>query len=81
MIKIEKAGAELADKIAEIERLENCEEVKVARDAQTVNLMLDRKLRELMRLEREGADLIQSGITMEKLQEYVEKLGIGGCLS
>ena len=68
MIKAEKVGAEFADKLAEIKRLEDSEEVRTARAADLALRRLDERLRELRALEREGAMLIYQGIDLNALR-------------
>lgn len=75
MFRTQKNGAELADKLAEIDRLRKSEEVLTARQAGQVGTMLDLRLREYQKLEREGEQLIQQGVTLDKLNEIMRKLG------
>ena len=71
MIQMEKDGAELNDKLAEISRLRRSDEVKVAQRMAQASDMLDTELRILRRAEREGRRLIEQGITLDKLNEIL----------
>lgn len=77
MIAIKKDGAELNDKLAEIELLRKSEEVRTAQFMKRVSSMLDAELRSLRTDEREGAQLMAQGITMEKLQDILRLMGGG----
>ncbi len=65
----EKCGAELADKLAELERLRKCDEVKTAKLMTSVSDAIDHELLEYRRMEREGTRLIEQGVTLDRLRE------------
>lgn len=74
MIQMQKDGAELADKLAEIQMLHKSEAVRTAAQMARVSAMLDAELRELRRQEREGRELIAQGVTLMKLNEILKAL-------
>ena len=74
MIQMKKDGAELADKLAEIEMLRKSEAVRTAAQMARVSSILDVELRELRRQEREGKELIAQGITLGKLNDIFRAL-------
>lgn len=74
MIQIKKDGAELADKLAEIQTLRKSEAVRTAAQMLRVSSMLDVELRELRRQEREGKELIAQGVTLDKLNDIFRAL-------
>lgn len=71
MIQIQKNGAEVSSKLAEIKRLRSCEAVKTAQRMSQVSAMLDAELRELQKVEREGKMLIEQGVTLGALDEIL----------
>ena len=74
MISVEKNGAELSGKLAEIQSLRKSESVKTAAQMARVSSMLDAELRELRRQAREGKELIAQGITLDKLNDIFRAL-------
>ena len=68
-------GAELADKLAELERLRKCEEVQTAELMDAVTDAIDGELAKYRRMEREGARLIEQGITLGRLREIYRTFG------
>ncbi len=78
MIKAEKLGAELSSKLAELDRLRKSEEVETAELMDAVTDAVDRELAVYRRREREGARLIEDGITRDRLREIYRVFG-GTC--
>ena len=74
MIQIKKDGAELADKLAEIQALRKSEAVRTSAQMLRVSSMLDVELRELRKQERDGKELIAQGITLDKLNDIFRAL-------
>lgn len=74
MIQMKKDGAELNDKLAEIQLLRKSEAVRTAAQMARVASMLDADLRELRRQEREGKELMEQGITLDKLNDIFRAL-------
>lgn len=74
MISVERQGAELAGKLAEIQTLKKSEAVRTAAQMARVTSMLDAELRELRRQEREGKELISQGVTLDKLGDIFRAL-------
>lgn len=74
MIQMKKDGAELNDKLAEIQLLRKSEAVRTAAQMARVTSMLDAELRELRRQEREGKELISQGVTLDKLGDIFRAL-------
>lgn len=70
-----KCGAELSTALAEIKSLTTCEEVRTARMMRSVSDLLDGKLRELRRQQREGQALIEQGITLDELKQILKTFG------
>ena len=77
MFTMKNNGAELADSIAEIRRLRNCDAVKVAEQMAKASVIVDAELRRLRKLEREGEVLIAEGITLDALEKLFGTLGGG----
>ena len=77
MISVERHGAELAGKLAEIQTLKKSEAVRTAAQMARVTSMLDAELRELRRQEREGKELISQGVTLDKLGDIIRALDGG----
>lgn len=78
MIQMQKSGAEVADKIAEIKRLRGCEAVRTAQRMAQVSSLLDTELRMLQKAEREGKQLIEQGVTLAALDEILKAMeGMG----
>lgn len=76
MIGLEKKnGAELADALMEIKRLRASEQVKVAEYMGKVSVLLDNEIRDLRRKEREGEALMADGITLDRLDEILRRMG------
>lgn len=69
MIRMEKQGLEFYEKLAEIKRLEQSEEVKVAELADKVSQKIDERLRMLRQMQREGAVLMMHDVDTQKLHE------------
>lgn len=69
MIRMEKQGLEFYEKLAEIKRLEQSEEVKVAELADKVSRQIDERLRMLRQMQREGAVLMMHDVDTQKLHE------------
>ena len=75
MLHVEKRGSEVSTALAEIQRLRKCEAVLTARRMAEVSSVLDAEPRELIKLEREGNELIGNGITLAALDEIMRVFG------
>ena len=75
MIKMEKSGAELADKLAELDRLRKSKAVETAELMAAVTDALDTELAVYRRREREGERLMEQGITLDRLREIYRAFG------
>lgn len=69
MIRLEKQGLEFYERLSEIKRLEQSEEVKVAELADKVSRQIDERLRMLRQMQREGAVLMMHDVDTQKLHE------------
>lgn len=69
MIRMEKQGLEFYERLAEIKRLEQSEEVKVAALADKVSQKIDERLRMLRQMQREGEVLMMHDVDLQKLHE------------
>lgn len=74
MIQVMKNGAELSTKLAELRAIKKSEAYRTALYMRQANEMLDERLAEARRIEREGKQLIADGITMDGINEIVGEL-------
>lgn len=75
MIQGTKKGAELSTKLAELRVIESGEAFRTAMRMQRASAMLDERLSEARRMEREGKQLIAEGMNADAICEIICELG------
>lgn len=74
MISMQKNGAELADKLAELREIEKSEAYRVAEKMRVATAVIDDRLASARRREREGRALIEQGVSLEALDEILRTM-------
>lgn len=75
MFKTQKNGAELADKLTELREIERSEAYRTAVQMRRASEVLDSRIYEARKMEREGRQLLADGISMDAINEILRKMG------